>query len=246
MDGTLGASSGRLAKVVSDKLNLAASLDAAAGAADGRAGPARRGRTGAGRPRRAFGRAFGRAWAVAAPSPMRPPHLSPPHRQAEFAAVLELYHGCQRERDVTCGRARRLAARIGRAPRAAKAAGPRANASARAGCRRSPRGRRATDVHPQRAAPLSPLATRASRASARTWRRSERRSARTAPAARPSSHQTPAQPVRKARTVDLHTQGRVAHGGQRGVKRTRESAACAAHAARHSHSNRGYDEIAVR
>ena len=41
-------------------------------------------------------------------SPMRPPHLAPPHRQAEFAALLELYHGCQRERDVTCGRARRL------------------------------------------------------------------------------------------------------------------------------------------
>ena len=39
---------------------------------------------------------------------MRPPHLAPLHRQAEFAAVLELYHGCQCERDVTCGRARRL------------------------------------------------------------------------------------------------------------------------------------------
>ena len=104
MDGTLGASSGRLAKVVSDKLNLAASMlplerrtavpDLLAEVGLGRGATASGLRSGVG------GRRL--------TSPMRPPHLAPLHRQAEFAALLELYHGCQRERDVTCGRARRL------------------------------------------------------------------------------------------------------------------------------------------
>ena len=107
MDGTLGASSGRLAKVVSDKLNLAASmlpLERRTAVPDLLA-EVRLGR--GDRVGRSVGRSVGRGRSPL-PLPMRPPHLAPPHHQAEFAAVLELYHGCQRERDVTCGRARRL------------------------------------------------------------------------------------------------------------------------------------------